>query len=360
MKRIVVGAAIVICAVGSGMAPAAASTGIGAGTGAWRVQVIPEPVRAGLSGVSCPSQADCTAVGGVAEQWSGGSWSEQTIPQGPVAVSCTAPASCTAIGSTSAEQWDGTTWTSQTVAVPAGAQFIELNAVSCESTTNCTAIGTYFTPSGAPHGYSKPLAEHWDGTSWTLQKVPTLADAYSENLTGVSCLTATRCIATGQYIVKGTDGGGLPLAAQWNGTRWSVQTMPYPAGAQFALPSALSCSRVTQCTTVGAWREGDTVGSLIEGWNGTTWTIQQATGGADLRGVSCPTAIWCTAVGVSPGDSGYAEYWDGTTWTTQVVPVPHGHAHGYGLLAVSCLSAFHCTAVGSYGAYGRPLAEHEN
>jgi hypothetical protein len=357
MKRIVVSAAIVICAVASGMTPATAS----ANTGTWRVQVIPEPDRGQLDGVSCPAQADCTAVGGLAEQWNGSSWSEQTLPQAPVAVACTAPASCTAIGASGADYWDGTSWTSQTIPVPAGATDIELQAVSCDSTTNCTATGLYFTPSGGIHGYSMPLAEHWDGTSWTLDTVPRLADASSEALTGVSCPTATRCIAVGDYIVKGTSGGGLPLAARWNGIRWTVQVMPHPAGAQFALPNALSCSRVTQCTAVGVWSDGSTGGPLAEGWNGTTWTIQQATAGADLRAVSCPTASWCTAVGDNGGDSGYAEYWDGTSWTAQATPVPHGHANGAGLLGISCQSVFHCTAVGSYGgAYDHPLAEHEN
>ena len=98
----------------------------------------------------------------------------------------------------------------------------------------------------------------------------------------------------------------------------------------------------------------------VERWNGTTWTIQQDAGGGFPRAVSCPTVSRCTAVGGGNGNSGYAEYWDGTSWTAQDTPVPHGTTNGASLHGVSCQSVFHCTAVGTYGRFGHPLAEREN
>ena len=58
MTRVVASAAIAICAVLSGAAPASAST-------AWRVQRVPQPPGsiALLQGVSCPAKGNCTAVG---------------------------------------------------------------------------------------------------------------------------------------------------------------------------------------------------------------------------------------------------------------------------------------------------------
>jgi hypothetical protein len=355
MKRVVVSAAVVICALVSGVAPASASTGT------WRVQSVPEPHRAVLVGVSCPAQGDCTAVSdtaGAAEQWNGRTWSMQPTNGALSAVSCAAPANCTAVEFTVAEHWDGTSWTSQALPLPTGAAHGEFDAVSCASAASCTATGLYFKPGG--RSPALPVAAHWDGANWTLQKVPLLAGASDESVaSGVSCPTATRCIAVGDYLATGRSGG--PVAARWNGSRWTVQAMPSVAGT---LLRGVSCPRPDRCTAVGSSFNSTTgaLTALVERWNGATWTRQPdaAPAGTALTAVSCPTASWCTAVGDDGSDAGVAEYWDGTSWTAQVTPIPHGHANGASLEGVSCQSAFHCTAVGSYGGFGLPLAEHEN
>ena len=60
------------------------------------------------------------------------------------------------------------------------------------------------------------LAEHWDGTSWSLQATPDPAGAGVSVLEGVSCPAAGFCAAVGRY--QNAAGKHVTLAETWNGT----------------------------------------------------------------------------------------------------------------------------------------------
>lgn len=45
-----------------------------------------------------------------------------------------------------------------------------------------------------------PLAEGWDGTSWTIQSTAA-PGSFDDTLNGVSCTSATNCIAVGSFNV---------------------------------------------------------------------------------------------------------------------------------------------------------------
>jgi hypothetical protein len=56
-------------------------------------------------------------------------------------------------------------------------------------------------------------------TTWAIQATPNPSGATGTTLAGVSCASATRCVAVGSY----TNGGGhsqtaLALAEYWNGS----------------------------------------------------------------------------------------------------------------------------------------------
>lgn len=372
MKRAVLSVAIVIFAVLSGAAPASAST-------TWQNQLVPLPSHgtgAYLEGVSCHSKESCIGVGSwfshgiqytLAERWDGKSWAVQATPTSTGAqaildgVSCTSSANCIAVGYHSppviagehllVERWNGTSWTIQSVPEPAGATESELYAVSCGSPASCTAVGQSFPASGA----SSPLAEHWNGTTWTIQTVPFMEYA-TGSLGGVSCPTATDCVAVGY-------GSSSLFAERWNGSRWTFQTVPTPAGTSFLLNS-VSCIRPERCTAVGGAFNGTQYkASIVARANGSTWVLQKdATPAATmLFGVSCPTATACTAVGENTGFvAGVAEHWNGTSWALQHLPVPQPHTQGAEPAAISCPASRTCTTVGVYGDSGdRALADHE-
>src|SRR5207244_9499620 len=99
----------------------------------------------------------------------------------------------------------------------------------------------------------------------------------------------------------------------------------------------------TACTAVG--------GSLIEAWNGTSWSIQRPAEPVGFRGVSCSLATACTAVGGYlsgvGADRSLAQRWDGSAWSVQSTADPSTSGN-VDLSAVSCPSATSCIAVGMF------------
>jgi hypothetical protein len=346
--------------------PAAASAAT------WSLQTTTDPGAHGngLAGVSCPSSTACTAVGSqydatdnatlLIERWNGTSWSTQTgaTPSGATSsslgsVSCASATACVAVGSffdgtstvTLAEHWDGSTWSVRSTPNPSGATDSALNAVSCTASTACTAVGTY------SDGLNQhAFVERWNGTSWAAQTVGTApAGATDTTLNGVSCTTATACAAVGSY----TDTGGtFTLSETWNGSAWTVQRAANPAGATLVSLSGISCTTSnSNCTAVGDF--ATFWGNVVERYNGSTWTLQSGATPAGTTSyqssVSCTSSTACQAVGTKIDTSAttYAENWNGTTWTSQTVPNPAASANAY-LLGVSCTSSTACTAVGYY------------
>jgi hypothetical protein len=245
---------------------------------AWRLQ---RPINLGgprdsfFEAVSCTSTSACTAVGGyidifgkevpLAESWNGRAWSVESTPDFNDAivsalygVSCTAANTCTAVGVGSSSTdvivpltlgYDGTSWTQQDVPTPRGAQSSQLNAVSCTSATACTAVGIFYNRAGT----EVPLAETWNGTSWSTQSMPAPRGSQGTYLNDLSCISGLACEAVGAYTTAG--GIGASLAERWNGTRWAVQTTPMPTGAQSAFLGAISCSAEQACTAVGEYTD---------------------------------------------------------------------------------------------------------
>lgn len=292
-------------------------------------------------------------------------WSPRTSPN-PVgfgdtalaSVSCPSPATCIAIGTLNfgpdelTEVWNGTTWTRHLTPNPTGAVEYTINALSCTNARQCVAVGD------VENNGMRPLAERWNGSAWTMQHTPTPVGTAQSTLTGVSCASTTACSAVG-YGVKGPANVGLPLAESWNGTTWTIQSTPNPPGTRSGRTlSGVSCTSSTACTAVGA--VVGSAGPLAERWNGTSWTIQTTPdpGGGSFTNVSCPSATDCVAVGQFM-DGLLAEHWDGTSWSAQQIPKP---AATYATLSsVSCTAATACIAVGDDGAGGNwgdvPLVE---
>ena len=233
--------------------------------------------------------------------------------------------------------------------------------MSCTSASACTAVGD--SSNGAT---TVTLAERWNGTTWSIQPTPNPAGASFTFLYAVSCTSARACTAVGDSSNGTTT---VTLAERWNGTTWSIQHTPNPTGESFILMTGLSCASASACTAVGDYNNGTTTVTLAERWNGTRWSIQHTpnpTGsqGSALAGVSCASASACTAVGdYNNGTTTVtlAERWNGTAWSIQHPPNP---ASGSSIVlgGVSCASASACTAVGDYnnGTTTVTLAERWN
>jgi hypothetical protein len=283
-----------------------------------------------------------------------------------MSVACLSETSCFTVGDednyTLVEHWDGTTWS--IVAAPSGASQSQLAQVACASATTCIAVGNYVTASD-----TKTLVEQSSGTSWAIVASPNAAGATKSVLSGVSCPGSTTCIAVGDSVSPSSTS---TLVEQWNGTSWSIVSSPNPAGATKSVLSGVSCATTTSCFAVGEYFDGSDTHGLVESWDGTSWSIATIStpagaSGTTFNGVSCPNATSCSAVGSYDDSSTHTlvDHWDGTTWSVQASPNPSGSQFA-ALNDVSCATTTTCVAVGeSIGGpvgsqTGRTLAERWN
>lgn len=255
----------------------------------WTTQPDATPVVAAeASGISCRWAKDCMAVGDrlsgltLAEHWNGRKWSALTTKHDGLlsGVSCPATGNCTAVGTNSgakalAAHWNGKTWSDQSVASPQELNL--LGSVSCTAVKDCVAVGTGGTATSSSFTLT-PLAEQWTGGKWAVLTVPDPAPAGDmTELNSVSCTSATNCMAVGDYMDQaGTS--DTTVAAQWNGTTWTIVATPSPA--TFSALFSVACTSATFCSAVGASSATATgvVSPVAETWNGSTWSLQTAVG----------------------------------------------------------------------------------
>ena len=136
---------------------------------------------------------------------------------------------------------------------------------------------------------------------------------YNE-LDGVSCPSASFCIAAGWY---GNGTTAQDLALRWNGTRWAKVSSPDPGDTSEL--DGVSCPSTSFCMAAG-WYDNGTAGQILMlKWNGTRWakvsSPEPGTGTGqdnDLDRVSCPSTRFCMADGYHYNgtvDQTLAEQW---------------------------------------------------
>jgi hypothetical protein len=202
-----------------------------------------------------------------------------------------------------AEEWNSPTWTLSTVPIPSGAKSSQLDGVDCIWSGFCVAVGRYTTSGESV----KSLALFWNGTSWSLQTLTDPEGAVQSTLLDVSCTpTPNRCTAVGGW--KNAAGEQFTLAYRYNGSTWTLQSTPNPAGATESVFQDVSCASETSCTAAGTQLGDGSTRTLAERWNGTSWSIQGTPNPSgsvfsSLFGVSCRSTT-CMGVGWSANASG--------------------------------------------------------
>jgi hypothetical protein len=260
-------------------------------SGQWSIMSSPNPsgvARAYLYGNSCTSISDCWAVGrsapkaseelegkkpaALAEHWNGTAWTISAISEPPAQlkrVSCATTSSCVAVTGQEGlvlERWNGSSWAQQSAAVPSGGSGATLGSVSCLAVSECTVVGSYVLG-----GHTVPLAERWNGSSWSVQATTDPSGVIEEEsstgsapvgkLEGVSCSSAAACTAFGSY--RNAAQKTQPLAESWDGTEWALQPAPIPAESSTSGMAGVSCFSAFECTAVG-YNTGSSTHALIE------------------------------------------------------------------------------------------------
>ncbi len=349
---------------------AAVSTDPGGGVGAWRTYRADPIQKAGRSAVmalSCPTVSFCIAVTGdqsTSQPGDGGddlvmssahparasAWRlGANLPESSVGdpgtdgVSCPSPQLCAVVDSS------GDVWTS---AKPLGhrsdwkritLQETDLTGISCPTATLCVA-----TEDGDLHVTASPTgsAKTWQDLGAEYVPVP----FGEETFTGVSCASASLCVAV-------TNEGNAYVSTQPTvGSSWTVDKIDSKlAGAGGDGSAAVSCVVPAVCAAVDS--SGDAIVSGDGSGGAGAWTPYQAlpptraVNPAPLQAVSCATTSLCVA-GDNRGDviaSGRPAA-GGHAWRTRRIGRRRpGTTRGYPLAAISCAPPSFCAAADTAG-----------
>src|SRR6266702_1089538 len=168
--------------------------------GAWSIVSSPSPGSAHnqLNSVAAVSANDMWAVGGYSSTVNG--------PFQPLI-----------------EHWNGSSWSVvKSPLLPSGQNSLSFfNSVVVVSPRDIWAVGYFFLE--PPAFKFQTLIEHWNGSSWSIVKSPN-PWSRSNELNKVVALSANDIWAVGIY---NTDSAVTkPLIEHWNGSSWSVVTSP--------------------------------------------------------------------------------------------------------------------------------------
>jgi len=183
-------------------------------------------------------------------------------------------------------------------------------------------------------------------TNWTNANAA--AGSGFNQLNDVSCTSSTFCVAVG---LQNSGAGGGTLIEQWNGTTWTVvPSVDAPATTGDFL-SSVSCVGTAFCLAVGGSGTGPAV---AESWNGTAWSFVTAaapagSASASLSSVACVASTTCEVLGtatIGATSSIFGNQWNGTTLTTTTAATPTPNTTGLSATGMDCVSASWCIAVG--------------
>ena len=250
-----------------------------------------------LKSVSCRSDGSCVAVGvaysgsnsnGIATTYSQHAWSLLTptlLPDSELSslhgVSCVTDAGCTAVGSDSsgplvltAPLGSATFTDAITITSPTSSSQARLLSVSCTTATDCTAIGSVGAY-GCPTAHILPAL--MVGLACARERGPIRFD-YVNNVSGfavdesnarwnasvavqqnaaaagsgpmsVSCTSPGNCVEVGTTLVNNVDQGAF---ATESGGVWSSESLIALGQSQtYLYLNSVSCTQLGACTAVG-------------------------------------------------------------------------------------------------------------
>ncbi len=226
----------------------------------------------------------------------------------------------------------------------------ELEGVSCPSASSCVAVGYY----QAKGGSQQTLVETLANGTWSVTTSPNRG---SGDNSSPACRALSRAPAWPLVHTRAAAPPG-PWQKSCSAGSWVLTTTP-DTGSGSNVLNAVSCPSVGACTAVGYFDNGTVDRALAESLSASVWAVMpvqdQGTGLNELNGISCPATGSCVSVGTYRTAAGVNQDLIETlvagTWSVHH-PSPDANGANNELAAISCTSLTSCMAVGHYNSKG--------
>jgi hypothetical protein len=217
-------------------------------------------------------------------------------------------------------------------------------------------------------GADSSLIVHWNGKTWTIQGDQ--APAGGGHFAAVAATSPSNAWAVGWTGLTSEGTGQQTLIERWNGRSWTRLPSPNVPGSTASVLNAVTAVSADNAWAVGTATVGGRYNSLTMHWNGQYWTLVTGnTPGGDASLLSVTSSwtnnIW--AVGITNptrcGNGGpqcqtLVEHWNGARW--KVIPSPDPPSAYLNVLwGISAVSRTDIWAVGTTD-YGSTLIVHWN
>lgn len=227
------------------------------------------------------------------------------------------------------------------VPVPSPSAGVDANlaAVAGDGPGDLWAVGSYY-KSDPTSDLLLTLTEHWNGTSWSVLPSPNVPSINS-SLSAVAVLSPADAWAVGGSGFGAFD-SLQTLIEHWNGTSWSIVASPN-VGSDTNVLWSVEAAASNDVWAVGNAGSGGVGQTLIEHWNGTSWSLVPGAnpnpqssllyGVAALAGAGQPWAVG--NLGTASGYAPLTERWNGSAWANVRAPAPATFAGLNGVVVIA-------------------------
>ena len=208
----------------------------------------------------------------------------------------------------------------------------------------------------------RALVEVWNGSSWSIADTPQ-PGSLRDMLFGAAALSPDDVWVVGDQ--ESGDGVFETLAEHWDGSTWSVVPTPDPGWAGNHLYGVYAVSP-DDIWAVGQELTGSTPDQpLVEHWNGSYWSVVHVPGAGSpdvlLDGVTGASdgQLWAVGEADSPAGGGQPlieHYAPGSGWQAETLPAVPDKANWSNLYGV----ATNGTTVYAVGTYVDPATDNNN
>ena len=218
--------------------------------------------------------------------------------------------------------YDGHQWKPQDLGVtgqPGAGGVINTGAL-----TGITALApddAWAVGSGEPN--AAPFVVHWDGTAWRqVRGIPDLTGVRTRSLYAVTAVSHDDVWAVGGDELADKPGYSRPCAQHWDGTRWTTVPVPGPPAGETSTFDAVTAFGPNDVWAVGGDHDQH---SFTEHWDGHTWTLVPSAPHKRLSGVAGlrPDDVWAVGEDRTHDFVGDLQHWDGHSWTDVPLADPH-------------------------------------